>query len=136
MRAHSVQFLPLLGIPFLTGGRTRAGMDCLGLVAAGLRLMGIPWQDPWERVAEAWQRGERSFHGAIPQGWAELPPETPLERGDVVLSRNGAGVVQHVCLVIDVARNLLQTSEGTGSVITPARMLRDRIVAVFRRPAP
>lgn len=137
MRGASVQFLPLLGIPFLTGGRTRAGIDCLGLVLAGLQVMGIPWQDPWDRIAEAWKRGERSVQSALPEGWTELPAETPLERGDVVMSRNAAGVVQHVALVIDVARNLLHTSEGTGSVITPARAVRGRIVAVFRwRPTP
>ena len=47
----------LVGLPFRTGGRdTRrdgSGIDCLGIVTEGLRVLGIPWQDPWELAEEA-----------------------------------------------------------------------------------
>jgi len=123
--------LPLLGIPFRTGGRTGAGMDCLGLVAAGLASLGIPWQDPWERVSVAWQRGERPIADAEPPGWDRLPGDAPLQRGDIVLSRNAAGVPQHVSLALG-PRDILHTTEGTGSIISRARTLRGKIEAVYR----
>jgi len=115
--------LHLLGIPF-------AEKKCLALVTAGLAAMGIPWQDPWSDFAQAWDRGERLLEA--PSGWERLPVDAPLERGDVVLSRNAAGDPRHVSLALG-SRDILHTSEASGSVITRARVLRGRIEAIYRR---
>lgn len=125
----------LVGIPFATGGRdyrpTVGAADCLGIVTEALRRLGIPWQDPWERVAEQWERGERPIGAAIPDGWRELPAATPLQFGDVVLSMS-KGTASHVSLALGRG-NLLHTTESTGSLIVRDRILRGKVVAVFRR---
>ena len=131
--------LDLVGIPFATGGRDFrpcvGAADCLGIVTEGLRRLGIPWQDPWDRVAEQWQQGQRPIGAAIPEGWQELPADTPLVAGDVVLSL-AEGTPSHVSLALGRGNLLHTTRGGGGSAIVRDRVLRGKVVAIFRRHAP
>jgi cell wall-associated NlpC family hydrolase len=121
----------LVGVPFKVGGRDISGMDCLGLVLAGCQLLGRPFPDPWKRYAEVWQRGERPIEELTPAGWSQLLPAVHLLRGDIILSRSD-GVPNHVSLAVG-ARDLLHTTkEGQRSEIIRARMLRPRMVYVYR----
>lgn len=124
----SDNLMPLLGIPF-------DQKKCLALVSDGLAALGIPWPDQWvSGIGDSWARGERPLDA--PPGWDRLPADAVLQRGDVVLSRDGLGDPKHLALALG-PRDLLHTTVGTGSIIARSRVLRGRIEAVYRRrPAP
>lgn len=122
----------LVGIPFETDGRSRTGIDCQGLTIWGLRLMGLDWPEATEEMRAKWDRGERPVAADLPAGWAAIPPETPLRRGDVFVT----GIErQHMALALG-DDFVLHTTEATGSYLARERTFRGRIRWLFRREGP
>ena len=119
----------LVGIDFLRDGRSRAGIDCLGLVQAGLERLGIPWPDGWPKNAVEWERGDM-IPRVAPEGWSLIPPDSRLQRADLLVT-GGLGN-QHVAMALG-AGLVLTTSERTGSVIAREHTYRGRILWLFRR---
>jgi len=122
----------LVGLPFVVGGRSRAGMDCLGLVLAGLQRLGFDWPDPWLSIQGAWERGERPISACVPDGWKEVPVSEPLRRGDVLVTGDRS---QHIALALG-AGWVLHTTATTGSHLARERALRGKLRFLFRRVAP
>jgi len=111
--------LMLRQTPYVEGGRTEAGLDCLGLVLLAFRQAGIDLPDP----ADA--DGDDPFRMAA---FADLfRPVSPLEAepGDVVVFLDDEQA-RHVGLVVGGGR-LIHTGSGTGIV-------RQRLARVLRRP--
>lgn len=110
-----------LGIPFVLGGRTRSGMDCVGLVLARLASAGLFVDDPWKRLAR--QFGcvaiDASMH--MPEQWVPVLPGHERELDVLVLIH--AGVPCHVG-VMEASGHVLHTAENTGSLLTRHATLR------------
>lgn len=63
-----------LQVPYLWGGRTALGLDCSALVQRALTLAGMAC------LRDTYQQRGSDLCGAL------LPPDTPLQRGDLVFS--------------------------------------------------
>ena len=115
-------------IPFLRGGRSRTGIDCLGLVLEVCRRGGLAVADPWKAIEARWDAGERDPASLVGSEWEqiELGEARVL---DVVLFR-GAGA-QHVAPLLD-AGWVLHTTHLTGSILTPLSRLRHRVLSAWR----
>ncbi len=118
------EFTHLLGVPFLVGGRTLAGMDCLGVVLAGLSIHGLDVEDPWARVARLWDQGV-TVPLLMPAQFVEMSREAELRAGDVL------EIPRHVALYVGHGY-VLQSLEGAGCVLTPLQRMRRKIKSVWR----
>lgn len=92
----------LLGAPFLQGGRTPSGIDCLGVTLIGAAQLGHPIPDPWGTFLEQWNRQDKSDPPVdlpgFPIAWHKVDSAEVLD-GDVWLWHRkprrmpGAGIV-------------------------------------------
>ena len=124
----------LLGIPFARGGRTREGMDCLGIVLAGLEVLrpDLELDDPWEAIRDDWEAGIRPE--VVPPEWEEIAAPVACYRPGDVLFVLADGGPNHVALYI--GDNLvLHSMAGAGSGITRLGRIRPKVVKVLRPPA-
>ena len=95
-----------LGIPYLWGGNSSAGMDCSGMLQLALRAGGRDFPRDSDM-----QQGEG----------AEIPPDAPLARGDLIFWRGHVGVMRdHETLIHANAHHMAVASE-------PLETARERI---------
>lgn len=95
-----------LGIPYVNGGRTRSGVDCWGIVKLIYsECLGIEIKDLGEEdieYSQDWAKdGEDYFMKHYSEKWQRVDEPKPF---DVVLIRNGRGIVDHCGLVLDSQR--------------------------------
>ena len=102
----------LLNIPFVRGGRTLDGIDCLGLWLAFQRaVLSRDVYDPWtDQLAKMHEEGWREFEEVVPDGWEKIPLQIHLlEIGDTVMTlrHRRAKAAEHIAPV--VARGMVLT---------------------------
>lgn len=122
MSAAAVQHL--LAIPYKLGGRDREGMDCLGIVLEGLRALGMPAEDPGDRLAKRFAEGWREFRDGVPADW-KREHLADTRAGDLLLIER-RGVEDHCAL--DLGDGYLLVADRTGSHL----VRRDRVKAASR----
>ena len=123
----------LVGIPFLFGGRTLAGLDCWGLVMEAFRMRGIEVEDVSDYGALAAAEVSPQIASACAETWRQV--EEPYEPYDVLLFSEGtSGAVTHCALYLGNGR-MLHTTQRTGAVITRVRSYVHRFAGAWRREA-
>lgn len=126
-----------VGIPFVDGGRDRAGCDCWGLVRlvfqekAGIELPSYGEIGAHELMAIS----RELCRGMIDQTWQRVDRE-PRHGLDVAVMKrlDKAGAVPvHVGVMLD-ARRLLHVEVETDSVIIPANhpSIASRLIGFYR----
>lgn len=117
------RFADLVGVPYVEGGRDRerdGGLDCYGLVRAGLMRLGLQWPEN-EAIALA-----------TPECLAEPVSGRVPRTGDVV--EMVIGDLRHIGLMLDETA-VLHAQRGSRSVISTLSGLRRlRIVVGIARP--
>lgn len=132
----------MIGIPWLDGGRDRAGCDCYGLVFLFFRdALGIDLPSYAETPAADLLAGESAVDTALAGSTWSRVTRGEIRRGDVVLmtgvERGADGRLRrstrHVGVLIDGA-TLLHVERGTGSVALRLShpTIAPRIVAFYR----
>jgi cell wall-associated NlpC family hydrolase len=123
----------LLGIPFVWGGRDPAtGLDCYGLVKEWYRrVKGIELEDVEDYDREI-LKGDPFACCQTPGAWVEVTGA--FETGDVLVfgSGNGQDATVH-CGVLLARGKVLHTAEGHGSIVSPLRLLKSRLLRGYRR---
>ena len=106
-----------IGLPFVEGGRTRAGVDCYGLVRLVLREqcgVSLPdYGDVYQSVEE-----REAIAGAITRekvGWVKLSQPTVARVGDVALFRIGGWPLH--CGVVLSPEVMLHVCQGCETVV-------------------
>jgi cell wall-associated NlpC family hydrolase len=103
-----------MGVRFRLHGRDPAtGLDCVGLVAASLRAIGLTAQEP---------RGYRLRNASI-AGWLDtvsqsglVPVHGPVRRGDVLLI--SPGPAQHHLIIAQGRGWVIHAHSGLGRVVS------------------
>lgn len=118
-----------LGIPFKFRGRSRRGVDCLGLVWMYLRSRGFafPDRDGLPMVQEA-QRDYLSRAVAMLEKLGTQVDEPQTD--DIVLMRLPGGYTHLGVMVDDV--NMLHVLKDRPSATEPIMKFRRRIVGIYR----
>lgn len=130
-----------LGVPFQHQGRTRAGVDCGGLVGAVAVQLGIAAPDWWAREFDPLHAGygRQPAHGtlqAICQRW--MAPVAQPQPGDVLLMRFEAEP-QHLAIAADYRHGGLSVVHALASIgrVAEHRLSptwQARIVAAYGLP--
>lgn len=122
-----------VGIPFVSGGRTREGADCWGILRIvfheRLRIL-LPSRS--DDYASTEDRAEVAaiLAGGL-QDWSQIDPAAARPLDGILM--NTGGQPAHVGLYCGGGR-LLHTERGTGSIIQPVDHIRvaSRIAGYFR----
>jgi cell wall-associated NlpC family hydrolase len=112
--AHAETFI---GAPFEELGRTRTGIDCLGLVLALYAFAGIELPDPLTAARDV------TLQHRLMDYFAPVNPDDP--RRDLDVFDNGD---HHVGLII--GRHMLHTSHRTGAILH--RIAGVRLLNLYR----
>jgi cell wall-associated NlpC family hydrolase len=116
-----------IGIPYLPGGRTRAGLDCWGLVVLvarerfGLELPGFDtsvWATRADSPAIAAVAEEEA------KRWQQVEPVETAQPGDVLLMRNGR-YATHAGICVTAGR-MLHVERGIDSALDSFLQSRHR----------
>lgn len=121
-----------VGIPYAHGGRTRAGLDCLGLVWLVLRDHGVrvpdgdgrPYTPDWFKVDPG-----RYLRGLLAHG--EAAPLDDLRPMDLVYFRMG-GAVSHAGVMVD-SECFIHVLEGRSVCVSRLNSMWRRRLAGARR---
>lgn len=108
-------------IPYVDGGRTRAGVDCWGLVRLVLlEQFGVPWLAEWGDVFDG--QHDR-IHAAYQSSRPEFYQVSVPQPGDIACVFSPAGLCAHVGVVIpgDAAHVVLHTRPGAGVSTLPVQ---------------
>lgn len=121
----------LIGIPWADKGRTRAGVDCWGLVVAAFATRSVTLPGYEEHYTDAKERDECAalLRRANEWPWRQVEIEWPW---DIVIFRR-AGMESHIGVVVEPGQ-MLHISEGGTSCIESYRTGRwkPRIVGFYR----
>jgi len=124
-----VSYENLLGIPYKFKGRTKEGVDCLGLVWLYFQSKGIsiPDSDGLAMKAEA----QPDYLSRVLSGLEKIAKKVDIPRADdIVVMRLPRGYT-HLGVMVD-DHNMLHVLKDRPSSISPLRRFRSRIVAVYR----
>jgi len=120
----------LVGIPFVEGGRTLDGVDCLGLALMGLDVgFGILSEDPWLSIEQRWKAGERELEQLFPAGWRRVV-DGPPRPGDF-LSILEDGTPSHIALMAPIGLTL-SAQRKTRSQYVRFEVWEPRLHSVWR----
>jgi cell wall-associated NlpC family hydrolase len=120
----------LVGAPWVAGGRSAAGIDCLGVVLVVAARLGIPVEEPRDAVERLAAMGWTITPGDFPDGWAEVRP--PYRVGDVVVLWDDAARAENHVGIVDTPGHVLHATFGAGTVRTPVGRLARRIRRAYR----
>ena len=135
MAAGSEWISAYVGLPYLPGGRTRAGLDCWGLVVLvaqerfGLDLPRFDesvWRTKDDSAAIAAVAADEAAR------WQKIEPDDDAQPGDVLLMRNGR-FATHAGICV-APRRMLHIERGTDSSFESFLDLRHRprLVGAYR----
>ncbi len=128
--ASEYSYRSLLGIPFVWRGRDPAvGLDCYGLIKVHLKLK-RGYLIPEENATSAGEARERI--GLVDLDLWE-PVRGALEADNVLTFADGCGHegASHVAIYLGDGK-VLHTSERTGVIVTPLRVMRQRFREAYR----
>jgi cell wall-associated NlpC family hydrolase len=119
-----------LGVPYKHQGRSIEGTDCYGLIVMLFNELGIRIID-LERYDEDWSwKGKALDLEENYKSWNKVAKPIMY---DVVLFRNGKGVVNHAGVMLDNNR-FIHTSKGAGTVVGRVSefIKKDRLAGYYR----
>ena len=118
-----------LGVPWVHQGRSRHGLDCVGLAVVCLRDIGL---DPPDRAD--YGRDPDGTLRAVISGWDALSPVASPEPGDIALIRYKAE--RHIAIVGQQPQglSLIHADSRAGKVVEHLMddRWRKRVVAAWR----
>jgi cell wall-associated NlpC family hydrolase len=122
-----VQYSDLLGTPFVRHGRSKEGIDCLGIVLEMYRRAGIDLPDPVDTLPEE----ALSDHGVISDAMGEWEDVVGGYRElDVIVFRDSTGKI-HVGVLVSLAK-MIHATENNGVIVSPLRYKQQSIQKVYR----
>jgi hypothetical protein len=125
-----IRLQDLVGIPFVVGGRTLEGADCLGIALMGLDVgFGIVAEDPWLSIEERWKAGKRDLAELFPAGWRQVL-EGPPRPGDF-LSILEDGTPSHIALMAPLGLTL-SSQRKTKSMYVRCSVWEPRLHSIWR----
>lgn len=122
-----MQYSDLLGTPFLRHGRSKEGIDCLGIVLEMYRRAGIDVPDPLEHMPGD-PLNEDIFADITQGSWREVVGG--YRELDVIVFRDSQGRL-HVGVLVTLSK-MLHATENNGVVVSPIRYRQQSIEKVYR----
>ena len=117
------------GVPHHHQGRTRFGVDCVGLAVAGLREQGVEVEDSFNYAVSA--TGKLLLAAIDKTGLVEPVSVTEAVcTGDILVFRV-ARDPQHLAIAVDSGRIIHATSPEGVCCVTFSPMWRSRLVARY-----
>lgn len=103
----------LLGIPFLLHGRNaKIGLDCVGLLLASLKTIGVEAEPPRGYALRNQSIDQWLKYAAM---WSLADATGPILPGDVLFTSPGAN--QHHILIAEDGRNVIHAHAGLRRVV-------------------
>lgn len=110
-RTAKILFGDLVGLPYVAGGSSEEGCDCIGIGRMALERMGAPLEEGDLPVTEGdlWANIERLI-GDESSPWEEVGSDSTSARllGDMLLSQTPDGA--HVAVLVDEVRKIALTA--------------------------
>lgn len=122
-----MQYSDLIGTPFLRHGRSKDGIDCLGVVLEMYRRFGIALTDPVETLPVEALTDHSVVSDAMGE-WEEV--NSGYRERDVIVFRDSTGKV-HVGILVSLSK-MLHATENNGVVVSPIRYRQQSIEKVYR----
>lgn len=124
-----MEYDDLIGVPFVDGGRTKAGLDCWGLAMILLQRQGYRVQDYPIQATDVAEIAKALKDGSERGGYERLDAPEP---GHIVLLRLSMDVwANHVGICIGQGR-FIHAYSKTGVCIDRLSKWKSRIVGYYR----
>lgn len=120
-------------MPWVEGGRTLAGLDCLGVCLEMAKRRGIPYEDPWRQVAARWQAGERDIRRLFrfsPE-WSLVEHRAAALDDLILFALRREEIPCHAGWIVAPGL-VLSSRQGVGCYCHPYHRMLDRVVQVWR----
>lgn len=117
------------GVPFRHQGRSREGVDCVGLPLAALAAQGVVIDAPANYAPSAASMLLLDALGRIGQLVPRLPLNAP-EPGDVLVLRVRRAA-QHLAIALGPDRMIHATQQAGVAAVTISALWRERVVARY-----